>query len=254
MALATVAAAEPPLVLLVQPLPRDERTAESVQPFARYLETVTGRAWVLEIPPNFPAYWAAVRRHSYDFALDTPYFTDYRLQKLGFSVLVKSLDTASYTLIVRDTKGRRDPGALVGKRIASLGLLSIGTLRLNGIFPNPLRQPVIIETDHAQEAIDMLLGKKVEAAFLPTTRIPEHPREHGLALVLTTEPVARLAFSAAPRVAGETLATVQSALLSAPDSDLGRSGLTAAGVTRFEPATAEDFVNQGNVLKGYWGY
>lgn len=248
------AAAESPLVLLAQHLPREEMPAPSWQPLADYIAELTGRHCVIEMPPNFPSYWEALRHDRYDLALDAPHFTDYRAQKLGFTVLVKTAETASYSLIVRADARVRDPNELIGKRVASLGLLSIGTLRLNALFPNPIRQPVLHDVSGVAEGLHLLRAGKVQAAFLPTSLLGEKLAGRGIAVLLTTEPIPRLALSASPRLAPDLTARIRDGLLHARDHPAGRAMLAAIGLEYFDAATNADFANQSYVLKEYWGY
>lgn len=206
------------------------------------------------MPPNFPAYWEAVRRGQYELAFDAPHFTDYRRLKLGFIVLAKTPDSASYSLVVRSAEGIVDPGQLVGKRVASLGLLSIGTLRLNVLFPNALRQPILVDAGTAEEALGSLRRRRVEAAFLPTTAVRRHIAAGGIAVLLTTEPVPPLGISASPRLPAALRKKIRDGLLQAHRLEAGQSMLRAIALERFHPAGAEDFANQSYVLRGYWGY
>lgn len=248
------AAEDDALVMLIQPLPREERIGASYQPLARYIETLTGRRCTIQIPPSFPAYWDVLRRNNYDIAFDGPHFTDYRAQKFGFDVLAKIPDTASYSLITRAASPLLDPTLLVGRRIASLGLLSMGAARLSAMFPNPVRQPVLIDVRTAEEAIDMLLDKRVEAAFLPTTVVSARLRAGGITVILTTEPGARLMLSASNRLVPPMREKIREGLLHAGETEAGRAMLQALELPRFEPVPAESFANQRNVLKSYWGY
>lgn len=247
-------AEDAPLVLLAQRLPPEEMPIASLQPLADYIGMLTGRQCVIEMPPNFPSYWEAVRGNRYDLAFDAPHFTDYRIQKFGFRALVKTPETASYSLIVRDDGRARDPARLVGKRVASLGLLSIGTPRLNVLFPNPIRQPVLHDVSSTAEGIRLLRARKVEAAFLPTAMIERDDTRPGIAVVLTTEPVPRLALSASPKVAPAMGAKIRDGLLRAQTTDAGREMLRAIGLDYFDATTNEEFANQSYVLRGYWGY
>lgn len=249
-----VAAQDTELTLLVQPLPREEMPAETFQPLADYLSTLTGRSCTIRIPPNFPAYWEVVRHNRYDLAFDAPPFADYRIHKLGFIALVKTPDTASYSLVMREEARTQDPATLVGKRVATLGLASIGTLRLNALFPNPYRQPVVVEVPNSQEGLNLLLDRKVEAAFLPTTGIGRRLTPHGVVVILTTEPTPRLVLSASPRLSRDLTDKIRNNLLQANTTDAGRAMLRAIGIDFFDAATNEEFANQSYVLRGYWGY
>ncbi|MFL6711299.1 MAG: phosphate/phosphite/phosphonate ABC transporter substrate-binding protein [Sulfurifustis sp.] len=251
---ATLVAEEPPLVLLAQSLARDERSIDSYAPLAQYIASLTGRRCTLQMPPNFPAYWATLRQGKYDLALDAPHFTDYRVHKFGFSVLAKLPDAAGYSLIARDAEAPSDPAQLVGRRIASLGLLSVGAGRLAAMFPNPVRQPLLIEVASVDQAMDLLLARRVEAAFLPAPALARRLAQGGVTVVLTTEPMTQLAVSASPRLPAEMRERVREGLLRADQTEAGRALLRAIDIKRFEPVTAESFANQRTALKRYWGY
>lgn len=242
------------LVLLVQPLPREEMPAETLQPLADYIAALSGRPCRIDKPPNFPAYWEAVRRRRYDLAFDAPHFADYRVQRFGFNVLVKTPETASYSLIMRADARTRDPASLIGKRVATLGMASIGTPRLNALFPNPIRQPVLVDVAASEDGLGLLLEKKVQGAFLPTARVGEQLGGHGITVVLTTEPIARLTLSAAPTLPRDLTQKIRTGLLRAHTTAAGRAMLRAIGLDYFEAATNEEFANQRYVLRGYWGY
>lgn len=248
------AADNPPLVLLIQPLPPEERSAPSFEPLARYIEVLTGRRCTTRTSPNFPVYWNALRRNDYDIALDAPHFTDYRVHKFGFTVLAKTADNASYSLITHATGGVLDPMQLVGRRIASLGLLSTGTTRLGAMFPDSARQPVLVEAHNTEEALTLLRRKRVAAVFLPTAAVNEPLSRGGLTMVLTTEPVARLILSASPRLAADLKESIRDGLLQADRTEGGQNMLREIGLARFEPAPLESYANQRVVLKSYWGY
>lgn len=250
----TARAGDASLVLLIQPLPHEEMPARSMQPLANYIAALTKRSCVIDMPPNFPAYWEAVRRHRYDLAFDTPYFTDYRIQKFGFTALVKTPETASYSLIMRGDTRTRDPGWLVGRQVASLGLLSVGTLRLNALYPNPMRQPVLRDVKSTAEGLRLLRAKKVEAAFLPTSLVETQIGQAGLRVVLTTEPVPLLVLSASPRLAPELVEKIRDGLLRARETERGRAMLRATGLDYLAGAANDDFANQRYALKDYWGY
>ena len=243
-----------PLVLLVQPVPEETPAPDAYRALADFIETATASPCTLEMPPNFPAYWEAVRRNHYSLALDAPHFTDYRVQKFGFRTVAKTANTTSYSLVVRNADRLRDPGLLVGKRIASLGLLSVGTLRLNVLYPNAVRQPVLVDVPSTEEGVRRVRDENVDAAFLPTAAVSRFIPDGDIAVVLTTEPIPNLGLSASPRLAGNVVAQIRAAILKAHTSERGRAMLRALGIERFEAARPEDFANQSYVLRGYWGY
>ncbi|MBI3900373.1 MAG: PhnD/SsuA/transferrin family substrate-binding protein [Gammaproteobacteria bacterium] len=245
--------ADEPLVLLLQPL-MHHPAEQGYRPLTQHLKALTGHDWVVQAPTEFVVYWETLRRNAYDLALDAPHFTDYRARKFGFTVLAKVPDTLSYSLLVRADQRIADPTTLANKRIVTLGFPHMGPARLQAIFPNPLRQPVVIETADAVAAIESLLSQKADAALLPATFVSERMEQGGLTVVLSTEPLPQLALSASPRLSSAMQNAIRDGFLEAHKNMGGRKMLQILGVDRFEPATAELFLNQGNILKSYWGY
>jgi hypothetical protein len=249
-------AASDALVLLVQPILSEGRTREAFQPLADFLTAAAGTPFAIVTRPNFLAYWDTVRRHgAYDLVLDAAHFTDYRIRKMGFRVLAKIPDDVSYTLIVPDGNPVIDPMELVGKTIATLGPPSIGAARLGSMFPNPVRQPAIVEIASAEEGMRLVLNGKVAGAILPTPIVSQQmTRAGGISVVATTEPIPHIALSAGPKVPIPTQERIRSALLAAHRNADGRRMLAAIGFERLDPATAEIYANHGTILREYWGY
>lgn len=245
-----------PLVLLIQPIHNEEQTRRAHQPLADYLGRSLRREVTILAPPNPVAYWGLVRRKpGYDLALDEAHFTDYRIQHHGFKVLVKAPGSMSYSLVVTDALRIRDPMELVGKRVASLGLPSIGAVRLTAMYLNPSRQPHILVTADIEAALEQLRKGRAQAAILPTDTVRAQ-MERGLRLrvITTTEPIPHIALSAAPGLDGQTRERIRQLLLKAHRSPDGRDMLTAIGFPGFEPASADLYAGHARALEKYWGY
>ena len=244
------------LVLAVQPILEEEQTRKVFQPLCDYLAQATGRRCRIFTSPNFYAYWDNVRQSTaFNLVLDAAHFTDYRAQKLGFEVLAKIPDTVTYTLITRDSELILDAAELVGKRVATLGIPSIGAARLNGLFPNPSRQPVVIEVGAAEKGMRLLLDGKVNAAILPTPFVSQQMASGaGVSVVLTTDPIPHIALSTSSSIDASTRTALRNALLSAHTREDGRKMLKLIGFERFDPASLAVYAGQGMILKEYWGY
>jgi len=244
------------LVLAVQPILDEEQTRKVFQPLCEYLTQATGRPCRLFTSPNFYAYWDTVRQSTaFNVVLDAAHFTDYRTQKLDFQVLAKIPDTVTYTLVTRDNDLMLDASELVGKRVATLGIPSIGAARLNGLFPNPSRQPVVIEVGAAEKAMRLLLDGKVSAAILPTPIVSQQMASGaGISVVLTTDPIPHIALSASSSLNAITRNAMRDALLRAHTSEAGKKMLKQIGFERFDPASTDVYMGQGKILKEYWGY
>ncbi len=255
-AAAAVQAAEPPLRLIIQPILSPENTRKAFRPLADYLSRVTGRPCEIVTLPNHLSYWAFVRRPgSYDLVLDSAHFTDYRIQKMGFRPLVKVPDFVSYSLVVRGDNPVFYPVELTGRSIATLGPPSIGAARLQSLFPNPSRQPIVIEVESAEEGLELLLKGRVHGAILPTPIVSQQmARGGGIYVVTTTEPIPHIALSASPALDPTLVEKIRAALLNADKSEEGRAMLKAVNFPKFDPATPEIYAGQSNLLKQYWGY
>ena len=244
------------LVFIIQPILNEEQTQRAYQPLADYLGKIAGKRVVIRTLPNFVAYWEVMRQsNAYDLVLDAAHFTDYRAKKLGFKVLAKIPDTVSYSLIVGSGALVIDPIELIGKTVATPGAPSVGAARLNAMYPNPVRQPVIVDSGTAEESIQMLLKNKVQAAMVPTPLVSQQMAQGGgISVVTTTEPIPHIALSAAPRLNAELREKIRAALVNAPNTEDGKKMLKGINFERFDPANEQIYAGQGTLLKEYWGY
>ena len=244
------------LVLAVQPILGEEETRKAFQPLCDYLGKAANRPCRLLTSPSFFSYWDKLRvSTAFNLVLDAAHFCDYRAQKFGFHVLAKIPDTVTYTLVTRNTDLLLDASELVGKRIATLGVPSIGAARLHGMFPNPSRQPTTVEVGTAEQGIHLLLDGKVDAAILPTPIVAQQMAAGaGVAVMLTTDPIPHIGLSAAPSIDAATRTALRAALLGAHNSEDGKEMLKQIGFERFDPANATVYAGQGKILRDYWGY
>jgi phosphonate transport system substrate-binding protein len=240
----------------VQPILSEQQTKKAFQPLADYLGKAASITCVVRTSPNFLAYWDGVRKGGvYDLVLDAAHFTDYRVQKQGWEILAKIPDTVSNSLIVSDQNPVIDASELIAKRIATLGVPSIGAARLNALFPNPSRQPITVEVESAEAGMALLRAGKVEAAMLPTPFVSQQMAQGvGISVVLTTEPIPHIALSASPQLPAATRDRIRQALLAADKTPEGREMLKAIGFERFDPASSAIYAGQSKTLKDYWGF
>ncbi|TAM43385.1 MAG: hypothetical protein EPN55_13965 [Gammaproteobacteria bacterium] len=244
------------IVFVIQPILSEEQTKRAFQPLADYLGKASGKRVVIRTLPNFLAYWEVVRQDSgFHLVLDAAHFTDYRAKKLGFKVLAKLPDTVSYSLVVGSDALVIDPTELVGKTVATTGAPSIGAARLNAMYPNPVRQPIIVDSGTAEEGLEMVIKNKTQAAIVPTPLVSQRMAQGGgISVVTTTEPLPHIAFSASPKLDDATREKIRNALVNAANTEDGRKMLKDVNFERFDPATEQIYAGQGSILKEYWGY
>jgi phosphonate transport system substrate-binding protein len=243
------------LTLAVQPILSEQRTQEAYRPLCDFISEITSMPCEVRTAPNFLTYWQTTYKGSFDLFLDAAHFTDYRAQKLNYSVLAKVPDKVSYTLVVRDDRLVFDASELIGKTIATLGPPSIGAARLEAMFPNPTRQPIIVEVASAEEGLQQLIAGEVAAAILPSPLISQQMAAGaGIAVVTITPQIPHIALSASPNVDADVRKRISDALVGANRTPRGQAMLEAIGFPAFDPANAEIYAGQSDILKGTWGY
>lgn len=244
------------LVLGIAPLQSEPEIRAQFQPLCDYLAAVAQLPCRVGTRPNFITYWETIRQgKDFNLILDEAHFTDYRAQKLQFTVLAKIPNTVTYSLIVPSAAKLQDPGRLTGRRIATLGIPSMGAAQLNGLFTKPSKQPILVEVDNAATAFALLRDDKVAAAILPTPLVrDEIDRGAPFRALLSTAPLPHMGLSAAPSINPDLRQRLRQTLLEAHKNDAGRAMLAHIGIERFDPANATVYAGQGRILKEYWGY
>lgn len=240
------------LRLAVQPVLSPDDTTQSFAPLARYLSQATGHSIQLVTANDFLSYWTTMKRGQYDLVLDGPHFTDYRVQRMGYRLVAKVRDVVSYSLVTSERNPVLDPSDLVAKAIATSPAPSYGGLvLLRQLFPNPARQPRVVDASSTREAINHVLEGRADAAFVPT---PFVAQTAGLYTVYTTPQHPHIALSAAPTVPQAVVEKLRQALLTAESGKDGRDMLTLARIPGFEPATPEQYRGFLSLLSETWGF
>ena len=245
------------LELAIHPVLSEQGTLARYQPVADYLTAKTGKKIVIRTTPNFFSYWERIRQpDGYDLILDSAHFTDYRAKKLGYKVLAKVPDLASYSLVVRKHNKRVYLNNLIGKPVATLGSPSLAATKLNAIFANPVRQPITVEVATPADGLKRLtVDKNVLAAFLPTDFVMKHLQANDdISAIVMTEPMPPAAVSASPRLDPAVRKAIQDALLQAATTPEGKIMLEQVGLKEFSTASPQLYAGYSRSLEQYWGY
>ncbi len=252
----TVPANAAELRLAIQPILSESRTRAAFLPLAKYLEKKTGRKVQILTMPNFLSYWDLVRRpERYELSLDAAHFTDYRADKGNYEVLAKIPEYVTYSIVVRQENLIFEPSELIAKSIATLGAPSIGAARLNAMFPNPMRQPQMIEVSSSEIGMNKLLAGDVFAAILPTPIVSQFMSNNApISVVSTTEPIPHIAMSASLKLNADMRKKIRAALTGASETPEGRVMLKQIGFAKFNPASRQIYRGQARILQDYWGY
>jgi len=237
---------------VVQPILPPAQTVQAFSPLTDYLSKTTGHTIKLVTSLNFLSYWQTMRKEgNYDFILDAAHLTDYRIKRMGYKVLAKRADVVSYTLVASQDADVIEPEELIGKSLATIGSPSLGMLRLEEMFPNPLRQPVIVEVDNSLDSIKKVVDGKASSAIVPTPMVGAFP---DLISIVTTEQVPHTAISAAPSVPQDVRNAIRKALIDADKTEVGQQMLQAINFPSFEPTDASAYEGYATLLEGVWGY
>ncbi|NOQ89926.1 MAG: PhnD/SsuA/transferrin family substrate-binding protein [Gammaproteobacteria bacterium] len=239
--------------LAIQPILPQEELRKRYQPLADYLSSATGHKITISTQRNFTFYWHKMRKgkKGFDLVLDAAHFTDYRTKNMGYTVLAKLPDTVSFSIVTHEDNFIMDVDELTNKRIATMPTPSLGSVRLEELFPNPMRIPIYVWKLNANEVVESVLSGRVDAAIIPTRLASTFD---GLNTVMTTEPVPHMAISASPMVPVDVAAKITQALLNAKDSPDGKKMLAELKTDRFDAANNDTYAGYGELLKGVFGY
>lgn len=238
--------------LSVQPILPRKQIEQSYRPLADYLSEKTGHEFVITSYRDFLTYWVRMKRSkNLHFILDAAHFTDFRIQRKDYQVLVKIPDTVSFTVVTNEDNFVFDMEELVSKKIASMPSPGLGALRINEMFPNPLHLPVCIQVSDSVAAVNRVLDGSVDAAIIPSPLVGNYD---SLNSVISTEPVPHMALSASPVVPKEVAQAVKKALLDAAKTPDGKKMLADINLSGFENTNSETYAGYADLLEGVFGY
>ena len=239
--------------LTIQPILSEQKTREAYQPLADYLSAQTGQTITLVTHRNFTFYWSKMRnrQEGFDLVLDAAHFTDYRIKRQGYQVLAKLPDTVSFSIVTHEDNFIMDVDELTSKRIATMPSPSLGAMRLQQLFPNPMRVPIYDYERNTSRAVESVLSGQVDAAIIPTRLASQY---EGLNTVATTEPVQHMAISASPDVPPEVAEKIRKVLLAADATPDGQKMLSAINATKFVAADNALYDGYNTLLEGVFGY
>jgi len=239
--------------LAIQPILSQHELIKIYQPLADYLTKATGHTITIATQRNFLFYWTKMRRGNkgFDLVLDAAHFTDYRIKKQGYTVLAKLPDTVSFSIVTSEDNFILDVEELIGMRVATMPSPSLGSLRLEELFPNPMRIPTYVWELNTTVAVDNIKSGAVDAAIIPTRMASTY---ENLNTVLTTEPVPHMALSASPDIPADVANTIRQALVNANTTDNGKKMLAQINMEKFEAADNDTYDGYAELLKEVFGY
>jgi hypothetical protein len=234
-----------------------EAAAEIYGPLVEYLGKVTGKKVVLHHPDNWIAYQAEMRRGEYDIVFDGPHLNAWRASNLQHSILAKA--PGDHTFVVAVKKGNdkvQDLKQLTGRGICGMSPPNLGTLTVLKEFDNPMRQPVIQNTESWDQIYGAMQAGRCAAAILPVRKLASlDPQGSQARVIFRAKAYPNQAFSAGPRVTAQDQATIARAL-TLPEARVATARLRDAFALAgdFQAATRDEYAGVASILKDSWGY
>ena len=247
--------AQAPLTLefAIEPSYSQEQMQEVYRPFLSYLEKSTGYKFKLITFRNYNSYWQEMReKRGWDLTFDEAHFTDYRIERMEFEPLVRTLEPGTYVLASSNDLGAGNTTALLAERITTMAAPSLGYALLLEYFPNPMQQPDI-RTNAASwlDAVDAVFAEESRATMVPANVAAAYPN---LYEIVRSREFSGPAISASSKVAPEVKAKITEALLKMHEDQDAFSALNELRISQFVKATALEYQGSGKVLKNFYGY
>jgi phosphonate transport system substrate-binding protein len=239
--------------LAIQPIVHQEYVKKSFTPLADNLPNRTGHKITITTQRNFLFYWTKMRRKKagFDLVLDAAHFTDYRTKMQGYTVLAKLPDTVSFSIVTSEDNFILDTEELIGLRVATMPSPSLGSLRLEELFANPMRIPTYVWETNTTVAMENLAAGNIDAAIIPTRLASTYDN---LNIVMTTEPVPHMALSASPDVPTAVADEIRTALINAHLHPDGKRMVASLKIDNFEAANNESYDGYTFLLQEVFGY
>ncbi len=226
-------------------------------PVADYLTKVLNKKVVYRHPGTWGVYRTEMLKGEYDIIFDGPHFNSYRAEKLKHNILVKIPIRHEFVVIVK--KGKKHYSGidlLAGRTFCTHAPPNLGTLTLLSQFPNPSRQPAIINTKGWKNIYNGVQSGKCTAGILPIINLRKYdPAGTHAIVVWKNRALPNQAFSAGPRLSGKEQKIIATALVSSR-AKAATSKLRAAYRVgeKFELTTNQEYVGVSEYLKNEWGY
>ena len=239
--------------LAIQPILPQKELKENFQPLADYLSKITGHTITITTQRNFLFYWTKMRRKKagFDLVLDAAHFTDYRAKVQGYTVLAKLPDTVSFSIVTSEDNFILDTEELIGLRVATMPSPSLGSLRLEELFANPMRIPTYVWETNTTAAVEELTAGNIDAAIIPTRLAATYDN---LNIVMTTEPVPHMALSASPDIPAAMADEIRTALVNAHLHPDGKRLIEKLRIDNFEAAENKTYDGYTFLLQEVFGY
>ncbi|GAB2501781.1 phosphate/phosphite/phosphonate ABC transporter substrate-binding protein [Arenimonas alkanexedens] len=253
LAMPATAATAAEYVLAVEPNYPPAQAEQVYKPLLDYLSSSTGHTFKLKTATNYHVYWRDLRSGSKtDFAFEEAHFTDYRVNRLGFTPLVRVTESTRYSLLADGPVADGGTKGLIGYRVVSMPAPSMGYLLLGDLYKNPIAQPEIMSVAaNWRDGVEMVFSQETEAAMVPSYIAQLYPN---LVSVSESREFTGRALSAGGTVPGDVREAVANAMLKLHEDDALYEVLVELGASQFVETSAAEYAGNESLLRGVFGY
>lgn len=236
----------------IAPVMSQEETTQRYDNLLAYLARQTGQQFELVTSKNFMGYWQDMRKpDAFDFMLDGAHLAAYRVERRNNRFVARVDGVVSYSLVGRGEDLIIEPEELLTRRIGVLPSPNMSAIAVGKLFHNPSKQPKLVSMNNAEEALNAVRDKKVDAAMVPTSFVA---RYQDASVILTTEQTPGMTLTATAQVPQAIVDKVRAALLQADKEPDGRKALEQLQFSRFINVVPGDYQGLGALLEDLWGY
>jgi hypothetical protein len=239
--------------LAVEPNYPPAAAQQVYNPLLDYLSRSTGHAFKLRTSTNYHVYWRDLRSNAKtDFAFEEAHFTDYRIERLGFTPLVRTTEGTKYMLLADAPVAEKGIAGLIGYRVVSMPAPSMGYLLLGELYKNPIAQPEIRSVAaNWRDGVEMIFSQETEAAMVPGYIAQIYPN---LVVVNESREFTGRTLSAGGTVPADVRKAVTDAMLKLHEDNALYEVLSELGTAQFVAADRADYAGSERLLRGVFGY
>lgn len=236
----------------VEPNYPPAQAEEVYKPLLDYLARETGHTFKLRTATNYHVYWRDLRAATKtDFAFEEAHFTGYRIDRLGFTPLVRTTEPTRYTLVASAPVAEEGIPGLIGYRVVSMPAPSMGYLLLGELYRNPIAQPEIMSVAaNWRDGVEMIYAQETEGAMVPNYIASQYP---DLVAVSESREFTGRTLSAGGTVPAAVRDAVSAAMLALSEEN-GVEILNELGTSKFVAAESGAYADSEPLLRGVFGY
>jgi len=238
------------LTLQVHPIFPPEQAELVYAPLLDYLQATTPHQYELETASDFHRFWLSIRRGNQpDLVLEDAHLIALRMQRDGYSPLVKASEPATFSLIGNSMNMEPTLDEYIARPVSSMPSPSLGYMVLQRWYTNPMAQPRTVSNASSWlEAIEMVFAMEAEAAIAPHNMVARYVN---LAVVRTSREFPHVTIAASPAVPNAVQNQIRDVLLDLHNNGDYFSALHELDIEQFVPAEASDYEGLEDWLQGF---